>query len=281
MPRASASSRATLRLPERPTPTSTSLSKSRSVPANGGASDGTPQVIEPRSPLDVPGHGPQHPPARRRYGRRRRHRRPIAPLHALEHAPHLAADLRPQRAPLQRLARPDRPQRLVVRLDLVLHRLHPCEGHRRSIPAVARTGHHRAASPSATRGGWDLPSSATAARRPRRAWHSSTSLEAKPHPEGAGQEGVRSAKVAKMSPDARQQVEGLRQRHAGGRLSPEVKPKNERRATLGFGRRAGLRHDYCFHANRRLTGLQAQAGGSPRRRSSRSGGRPPPTRRRR
>ena len=34
--------------------------------------DGTPQVIEPRAPLDVPGHGPQRPPARRRRGRRRR-----------------------------------------------------------------------------------------------------------------------------------------------------------------------------------------------------------------
>ena len=87
--------------------------------------DGTPQVIEPRPPLDVPRHRPQHPPARRRHGGRR----PIAPLDALEHAPHLAADLRPQRAPLQRLARPDRPQRAVVRMDLVLERLHLCEGH--------------------------------------------------------------------------------------------------------------------------------------------------------
>ena len=41
--------------------------------------DGTPQVIEPRAPLDVPGHGPQHPPARRRHGRRRRHRRRQSP----------------------------------------------------------------------------------------------------------------------------------------------------------------------------------------------------------
>ena len=56
---------------------------------------------------------------------------------------------------------------------------------------------------------------AAAARRPDRRRRQArrrpvTSLEAEPHPEGTAEEGVLSAHGAKMSPDARQQVEGLR-----------------------------------------------------------------------